>query len=50
MNKGTCIAKEKNSYWEIWNSKLVKRYCHTGIGKRYKSYEQGGRQNVDVKV
>ena len=49
MNKGTCTAK-KNSYWEIWNSKLEKRYCRTSIGRKHKSYEQGGRQNVDVKV
>ena len=49
MNKGTCTAKKK-SYWEIWNSKLKKRHCRTGTGRRHKSYEQGERQNVNVKV
>ena len=49
MNKGTCTAKKKkNSYWEIWNSKLEKRQCCTDIGRN--TDEQGGRQNVDVKV
>ena len=38
MNKGTCTAK-KNSYWEIWDSKLEKRYCRTGTGRRHRSYE-----------
>ena len=49
MNKGTCTAK-KNSYWEIWDSKLEKRHCRIGTGTRHKSYEQGGRQNGDVKA
>ena len=48
INKGTCTAKTK-LYWEIWDSKLEKRHYRTGIGRRHKSYEQGGRQNVDVK-
>ena len=47
MNKGTYTTKKKKSYWEIWNLKLEKRHCRTGIGR---SYEQGGRQNVDVKM
>ena len=49
MNEGTCTAKKK-SYWEIWDSKLEKKHCRTGIGRRHRSYEQGGRQNIDVKV
>ena len=49
MNKGTCIAKKK-SYWKIWDSKLEKRHCCIGIGRRHRSYEQGGMQNVDVKM
>ena len=47
MNKGTYTTKKKKSYWEIWNLKLEKRHCRTGTGR---SYEQGGRQNVDVKM
>ena len=51
MNKGTCTAKKKKKlYWEIWDSKLEKRHCCIGNGRRHRSYEQGGRQNVDVKV
>ena len=42
--------KKKKLYWEIWDLKLEKRHCHTGTGRRHRSYEQGGRQNVDVKV
>ena len=49
MNKDTCTAKKK-SYWEIWDSKLEKRHCRTSTGRRHRSCEQGGRQNVDVKV
>ena len=49
INKGTCTAKKK-SYWEIWDSKLEKKHCRTGTGRRHRSYEQGGRQNIDVKV
>ena len=49
MNKGTCTTKKK-SYWEIWDSKLDKRHCHIGTAIRHRSYEQVGRQNVDVKV
>ena len=49
MNKGTCTVKNK-SYWEIWDSKLEKSHCHTGTGRRHRSYEKGGRQNVDIKV
>ena len=48
-NKGTCIAKKK-LYWEFWDSKLEKSHCHTSTDRRHKSYEQGGRQNVDIKV
>ena len=50
MNKGTCTAKKKKSYWEIWDSKLEKRHCRTGTGRRHKSYEQGRIQNVDENV
>ena len=46
MNK----TGNKKSYWEIWNSKLEKKYCCTSTSRRHGSYEQGGRQNVDVKV
>ena len=49
MNKGIYTAKKK-LYWEIWDSKLEKRHCRTGTGGRHKSYEQRGRQNIDVKV
>ena len=49
MNKGTCRAK-KNLYWEIWDLKLEKRHCCIGTGSRHRSYEQRGRENVDVKV
>ena len=49
MNKGTCAVKKK-SYWEIWDSKLEKRHCRTGTGRKYRNYKQGWRQNVDVKV
>ena len=49
MNKGTCTAKKK-SYWEIWDSKFEKRHCRIGTGRRHRSYEQGGRRNVDIKV
>ena len=49
MNKGTYTAKKK-WYWEIWDSKLKKMYCRTSTGRRHRSYEQGGRQSVDVKV
>ena len=49
MNKGTCLAKKK-SYWEIWYSKLEKRHYRISTGRRYRSYEQGGIQNIDVKV
>ena len=49
MNKGTCTAKKK-LYWEIWDSKLEKSHCRTGISRRHRSYEQGGRQNVDENV
>ena len=51
MNKGTYIAKKKFRIEKlIWNWKLEKRHCHTGTGRRHRSYEQGGRQSVDVKV
>ena len=51
MNKGTYIAKKKFRIEKlIWNWKLEKRQCHTGTGRRHRSYEQGGRQSVDVKV
>ena len=49
MNKGTCAVKKK-LYWEIWDSKLEKRHCCTGTGRKHRSYEQGWRQNVDVKI
>ena len=49
MRKGTHTAK-KNLYWEVWDSKLEKRHCCTGTCRRHRSYEQVGRQNVDVKV
>ena len=49
MNKGTGTAKKK-PYWEIWDSKFEKRHCRTGTDRRHRSYEQGGRQNVDIKV
>ena len=44
------VQLKKKSYWEIWDSKLEKSHCRIGTGRRHKSYEQGGRQNVDVKV
>ena len=52
MNKGTYIAKKKKFRIEklIWNWKLEKRHCHTSTGRRHRSYEQGGRQSIDVKV
>ena len=49
MNKGTCTAKKK-PYWEIWNLKLEKMHYCTGFGKRHRSYKQGERQIVNVKV
>ena len=39
INKGTYTAKKKKSYWEIWDSKLEKRHCRTGTGRRHRSYE-----------
>ena len=50
MNKSTYTAKKKKSYWEIWDSKLGKRHYCIGTSRRHRSYEQEGRQNVDVKV
>ena len=50
--KWTKVLKQlkKKSHWEIWDSKLEKRHCHIGTAIRHRSYEQVGRQNVDVKV
>ena len=44
------LKKKKKTYWKIWNSKLEKRYCGTGTSRRHRNYEQGGRQNIDVKA
>ena len=45
MNKGTCIAKKKI----VLRNLNLKTY-EQGISRRHKSYEQGGMQNVDIKV
>ena len=49
MNKVTYTAKKKKLYWEIWDLKLKKRYWGTSTSRRHKSYEQGGKQNIDIK-
>ena len=52
MNKGTytTLKKKKKTYREFWDSKLGKRHYCIDTSRRHRSYEQGGRQNIDVKV
>ena len=49
MNKGTFTTKKKNRI-EKFETQLEKKHYCTSTGRRHRSYEQGGRQNVNVKV
>ena len=49
MNKGTFTTKKENRI-EKFETQLEKKHYRIGTGRRHRSYEQGGRQNVNVKV
>ena len=49
MNKGTFTTKKKNRIDKFETQLENKHYC-TSTDRRHRSYEQGGRQNVNVKV
>ena len=44
-----CTGK-KNCIDKIWDSRLEKMHCHTGTSRRHRNYEQGEKQNINVKV
>ena len=50
MNKGTFTTKKKKNCIEKFETQLEKKHYCTSTGRRHRSYEQGGRQNVNVKV
>ena len=50
MNKGTCAVKRKNCIEKFETQNLRKGIAALVLVERHRSYEQGGRQNLDVKM
>ena len=44
------VQLKKKNHIEKFETQLEKMHCRTGTGRRHRSYKQGERQNVDVKV